>query len=136
MKLSVGGRSGWWKDRKLELPSVPLGFMTDSLAALSIGSCLLVTFTLFKDTYLFLVALCPCGAHQLFSSCSPQASHCSGFSCCRAQALGAWASVAVAPGFSSTGSVVVVCGLSHPAARGIFPDQGLNSCLLHWQADS
>ena len=31
----------------------------------------------------------------------------------------------------STGSVVVVHGLS-----GIFLDQGLNPCLLHWQADS
>ena len=34
------------------------------------------------------------------SSCGAQASHCSGFSCCRAQALGARASVAVAHGLS------------------------------------
>ena len=27
-------------------------------------------------------------------------------------------------------------GLSHPEECGIFPDQGLNLCLLHWQADS
>ena len=27
-------------------------------------------------------------------------------------------------------------GLSCSAARGIFPDQGWNLCLLHWQADS
>ena len=27
-------------------------------------------------------------------------------------------------------------GLSCSAACGIFPDQGLNPCLLHWQADS
>ena len=27
-------------------------------------------------------------------------------------------------------------GFSCPAACGIFPDQGSNSCLLHWQADS
>ena len=26
--------------------------------------------------------------------------------------------------------------LSCPAVCGIFPDQGSNSCLLHWQADS
>ena len=31
---------------------------------------------------------------------------------------------------------VVVPRLSCSAARGIFPDQGLNPCLLHWQADS
>ena len=24
-------------------------------------------------------------------------------------------------------------GLSCPTSRGIFPDQGLNPCLLHWQ---
>ena len=56
--------------------------------------------------------------------CGAQASHCGGFSCCRARALGARA------------SVVVECGLSCSAACGIFPDQGLNLCPLHWQADS
>ena len=35
--------------------------------------------------------------------CGVQASHCGGFSCCRAQALGVWASVAVACGISSCG---------------------------------
>ena len=33
-------------------------------------------------------------------------------------------------------SVVVAYGLSYSAACGIFPDQGLNLCPLHWQADS
>ena len=33
------------------------------------------------------------------------------------------------------GSEVVAHGLSCSAC-GIFPDQGLNLCLLHWQADS
>ena len=28
------------------------------------------------------------------------------------------------------------CGLSSSSAHGIFPDQGSNPCLLHWQADS
>ena len=36
----------------------------------------------------------------------------------------------------SAASVVVVHGLSCSAACGIFPDQGSNPCLLHWQADS
>ena len=36
--------------------------------------------------------------------CSVRASHCSGFSCCRAWALGVWASVVVARVFSSCGS--------------------------------
>ena len=34
------------------------------------------------------------------------------------------------------GSVVVAHGLSFSAACGIFLDQGLNPCPLHWQADS
>ena len=46
------------------------------------------------------------------------------------------ASVVVAPGLQRTESVVVAYGLSYPAACGIFPDQGLNLCLLHWQVDS
>ena len=36
-------------------------------------------------------------------SCSVQASHCSGFFCCRAQALGTQASIVAARGFSSCG---------------------------------
>ena len=50
-------------------------------------------------------------------------SHCSDFSCCGAQTLGPEGSAAVVPKFSC------------PMAGGIFPDQGLNLCLLHWQAD-
>ena len=55
------------------------------------------------------------------------------------------ASVDAAPGLSSCGSwalehrlnrTVVAHGLSCPEACGIFPDQGLNPCFLHWQADS
>ena len=34
------------------------------------------------------------------------------------------------------GSVLEENGLSCPMAGGIFLDQGLNSCPLHWQADS
>ena len=57
------------------------------------------------------------------SSCRAWASHCSGFSCHGAQALGCAGSV-------------VAHGLSCPAACGIFPDQGSNLCPLHWQVDS
>ena len=35
--------------------------------------------------------------------CAAQASHCGGFSCCGAPALGAWASVVMARGLSSCG---------------------------------
>ena len=83
----------------------------------------------------------------LFSSCSKQVRlfscvawtpHCGGFSCCRAQAL-----VIVAYRLSSCGSWALERGLnscgtqvSCSAARGIFPDQGSNPCLLHWQVNS
>ena len=40
------------------------------------------------------------------------------------------------PGSRSAGSIVVVHMLSCPRACEIFPDQGSNPCLLHWQADS
>ena len=39
-------------------------------------------------------------------------------------------------GSRRAGSVVVALGPSCSAACGIFPDQGLNPCPLHWQADS
>ena len=45
-------------------------------------------------------------------------------------------SAAVAPGLWSTGSAVVVYGFNRSVVYGILPDQGLNSCLLQWQADS
>ena len=39
-------------------------------------------------------------------------------------------------GCRRAGSVVVAHGPTCSAACGIFPDQGSNPCLLHWQADS
>ena len=42
----------------------------------------------------------------------------------------------VAPELESTGSIVAVNGLGCSTVCGIFPGQGLNLCLLHWQADS
>ena len=60
----------------------------------------------------------------LLSTCGVWASHCSGFSCCGAQALGTQA------------SVVVAHGLPCPTECGIFVDQRSNLCPLHWQTDS
>ena len=48
---------------------------------------------------------------------------------------GAGASGVVAPGLWGTGLVVVAHGVSCSMAHGILPDQGLNPCLLNWQAD-
>ena len=45
-----------------------------------------------------------CRDQGLPSSCSAQGSHCSGFSCCRAQVLGMWASVLVAQRLRSCSS--------------------------------
>ena len=45
-------------------------------------------------------------------------------------------SIVVARGLQSAGSVVMVHRLTCSRACGIFPDQGSNPCLLHWQADS
>ena len=62
-------------------------------------------------------------AMGLLSGCGAWASHCSGISCCGAQALG-------------HNPVVVGRGLSCSVACGIFLDQGVNPRPLHWQAES
>ena len=49
--------------------------------------------------------------------CGVQASHCGGFSCCGARALGVWASVGVACGLSNCGSWALECRLSSCGAR-------------------
>ena len=85
---------------------------------------------IFIDFWLFWVFFCctqafsSCSKQGLLSSCSLGTSHCSGFSCCRARALSAGASVAVAH------------RLNCPAASAIFPDQGWNPCPLYWQVES
>ena len=78
--------------------------------------------------------------------CGAQPSHCSDFSCFRAQAPGTRASVVVALRLNSfgvqaqqlwhMGSVVVAQGLSCSEACGNFPDQGLKLCPLYWQVAS
>ena len=65
---------------------------------------------------LFLVVLGLRCCAQAFCSCGEWASHCNGFSCCGAQALGTKASVFAAHGFlghglQSAGLVVVAMGL-------------------------
>ena len=45
-------------------------------------------------------------------------------------------SVVAAPRLWSTGSIVVVHGLSCSTACGILLDQGWNLCLLHWEVGS
>ena len=47
-----------------------------------------------------------------------------------------WPLLLRSTGSRRAGSVIVAHGPSCSAACGIFPDQGLNPCPLHWQADS
>ena len=61
-----------------------------------------VKFIIYDCVEFLLFSLVVVGA-GLFSNCVMQASHCSGFSCCRAQALGCPGFIVVAPGFSSGG---------------------------------
>ena len=49
--------------------------------------------------------------------CGAWASHCGGFSCCGAQALGAWATVVVARGLSSCSSWALERRLSSCGAQ-------------------
>ena len=77
------------------------------------------------------VGFSSCGERGLLSRCGMQVSHCSDFSCCGTQALGAWASVVVARGLR-----FVAHGLSCLTARGIFPDQGSNRRPLLCKVDS
>ena len=58
-------------------------------------------FTVFFKIYLFYLFLAALGLRcyaQAFSNCGERASHCGGFSCCGARALGTQASVVVAHG--------------------------------------
>ena len=70
----------------------------------------------------------PVGVHRLLIAvASPVAEH---------RLQGTQASAVVAPGLHSTGLEVVPHRLSCSTACGIFPDQGWNLHLLHWQEDS
>jgi len=84
--------------------------------------------------HLFLAVQGLCCCMWAFSNCREQGllSSCgAGLLTAVAPLGGAWALVLV-----HMGSGVVAHGLSCSTARGIFPDQGLNPFLLHWQEDS
>ena len=69
-------------------------------------------YLLIELIFYFLVVVSLCCSYGLslveadgdYSSLLWQASHCSGFSCCGAQALGTWASVIAAHGLCSCGT--------------------------------
>ena len=74
---------------------------------------------------------------QVFSSCGVRASHCGGFSYCRAWVLGVQASIGVALSLRSCSPWALEHSLScvsrayFPAVCGIFLGQGSNLCPLH-----
>ena len=71
------------------------------------------------------------GAGGATLHCDVRDSHCGGFSCFRARALGAWAQA-----LGARASAVVVHGFRCSPACGTFLDQGSNPCPLHLQVDS
>ena len=76
-------------------------------------------------------AFSSCCKQGLLSSCSGQASHGSGFSCCGARGLTSCGSQALEHRLSSCGSLAY-CSV----ARGIVLSQGSNRHLLRWPEDS
>ena len=104
----------WWRDRScfscLFKNNFVIKFNFKNLDIIDM-SYYISFMSLFLKNYLFIFWLCWdfVAAHRLsrgllFGACRAQASHCGGFSCCGARALGPRASVVVALGLSSCGS--------------------------------
>ena len=96
--------------------------------------CLVGLFVLILFIYLFLAVSGLRFCARAFSSCATasgghSSSQCAGLSLSRPLLL--WST-----GSRHAGSVIVAHGSSCSAACGIFPNQGLNPCPLHWEADS
>ena len=77
-------------------------------------------------------AFSSCREWGLLFSCSSRASHCGSFSCCRNGLQGMRVSAVAVPKLQSTKLWLKDVVALQP---GIFPDQGLNLCLLYCQAD-
>ena len=88
-----------------------------------------ITFYLFIYLWLCWVFVSVRGLSLVVASGGHSSSRCAGPSPSRPLLLRS-------TGSRRAGSAIVAHGPSCSAARGIFPDQGSNPCLLHWQADS
>ena len=93
------------------------------------------SYSFFKFIYLF-IYLCLCwvfvsvwGLPLVAASGGHSSSRCAGLSLSQPLLLRS-------TGSRRAGSVIVAHRPSCSVACGIFPDQGSNPCLLHWQADS
>ena len=93
--------------------------------------CIFLFFKFYLFIYFWLcwVFVSVCGLSLVAASGRHSSSRCAGLSLSRPLLLRSTSS-------RRTGSVVVAHGPSCSEACGIFPDQGLNPCSLHWQADS
>ena len=99
-----------------------LQYHSSKASSLLCSAFFIFTFFVYIFTCCCTWAFSICGRWGLLSSCGEQASHCSGFS--------SWEQG------TGSGSVDVACGLSCPAACGIFLNQRSNTCPLHWQVNS
>ena len=93
------------------------------------SSCNNIKFYLFIYFWLCWVFVSVRGLSLVAASGSHSSSPCAGL-------LQSWPLLLPSTGSRRAGSVVVAHRPSCSAACGIFPDQGSNPCLLHWQADS
>ena len=111
--IQTNNIAGFWKNigNTLQMPTITFKLVTTPF-------------------FCCLLAFSSCSEWGLLSSCSLQASHCAGLSCCGARLY-------------SSGTSIVERWLSSSAHRpscsevcGLFPNQGSNLCPLHWQVDS
>ena len=123
--MGLGCILGWWKCSKM--------YYSDGCATLWIYQKPLniYLFILFILIYLWLcwVLISVRGLSLGAASGGHSSSWCAGLSLSRPLLLRS-------TGSRRAGSVVEAHGPSCSAACGIFSDQGLNPCPLHWQADS
>ena len=96
-----------------------------------IHSMQMLFFFIFIFIYLWLcwVFVAVRGLSPVAASRGHSSSRCAGLSLSRPLSLRS-------TGSRRAGSAIAAHGPSCSAACGIFPDQGSNPCLLHWQADS
>ena len=122
MKLTYGGKGISRTEHWSEADSMGL------YAQLTLWSRRVVNTFFFFKFYFFLAVLdlrCRVGFSLVAATRSyfpVVASHCSGFSCCGAWALGHMGSGVEVPRLQSAGSIVVVKQLSCSSGCGIFPD--------------
>ena len=106
--------------------NIPIDYILESKNDSSFNSFLIYLFIYLRLCWVFVSVR---GLSLVVASGGHSLSRCAGLSLSRPRSLRS-------TGSRRAGSAIVAHGLSCSAACGIFPDQGSNPCLLHWQADS